>query len=73
LAGRGVADFTGPAFVCPYSETNANIRQAMQATGFQVARSHMAQRFPSVAERLDICPAKHFFERYSARCANAQS
>ena len=42
------------AFVCPYSETNANIRQAMQATGFQVARSHMAQRFPSAAERVDL-------------------
>lgn len=42
------------AFVCPYSETNANIRQAMQATGFQVARSHMAQRFLSAAERVDL-------------------
>lgn len=42
------------AFVCPYNETNANIRQAMNAAGFQVARSHMTQHFPSATERVDL-------------------
>lgn len=42
------------AFVCPYSETNTHIRQAMQATGFQISRSHMAQHFPSATARVDF-------------------
>ena len=42
------------AFVCPYSETNANIRQAMKSTGIVIARSHMTQRFPSATESVDF-------------------
>ena len=42
------------AFVCPYSETNANIRQAMKGTGIVIARSHMQQHFPSATESVDL-------------------
>lgn len=54
LRENNAAQKTCVAFVCPYSETNANIRQAMKATGFQIARSHMEQHFPSATERVDI-------------------
>lgn len=42
------------AFVCPYSETNTNIQQAMKATDVLIARSHMPQRFPSAVESVDL-------------------
>lgn len=42
------------AFVCPYSETNTNIQQAMKAAGVVIARSHMPQRFPSATEFVDF-------------------
>ena len=42
------------AFVCPYSETNLNIRQAMKGTGVVIARSHMPQRFASATESVDF-------------------
>ena len=42
------------AFVCPYSETNVNIRQAMKSSGIVIARSHMPQRFPSATESVDF-------------------
>lgn len=42
------------AFVCPYSESNANIRQAMQATGFIISRSHMVLNFPSAEDIVDL-------------------
>lgn len=45
---------TCTAFVCPYNETNTNIRQAMQATGYQIARSHMSQHFASATESIDL-------------------
>ena len=45
---------TCTAFVCPYNETNTNIRQALQTTGYQIARSHMPQRFPSATESVDL-------------------
>ena len=44
------------AFVCPYSETNTNIQQAMKAAGVVIARSHMPQRFPSATEFVDMFP-----------------
>jgi len=42
------------AFVCPYSETNEGIRQAIKANGYQIARSHMDQHFPSAVSRVDL-------------------
>lgn len=54
LRENNAAQQTCTAFVCPYNETNANIRKIMDVTGFQIARSHMPQYFPSATERVDF-------------------